>query len=540
MKSSAWILTTLLLTVAAGRVEGAAGDILRRLPSPGPCPTGLAFDGTSLWLADRMTDLLYEIDPTDGRVIRHMPAPSYQIESLAAEGKYLWALDSKEKLAFKVNPETGVTERTIEIPGRLPQGLAFDGRDLWAADSEGDRIYRLSIDDGSTIQSFAAPSGDSQGLAFEGNHLWVSDRTDDVLYMVCPQTGRVLLWVRAPSKYARGLAFDGEALWNVDYQSDTIYRLVPHDATPMAATDPKDRTVQYVHQIRNYGPGELTSLDVYMAVPTDSDAQKLLGQPVFEPKPAKFVTDRWGQRIAQFHFQDVPAGQVVTTSMKLDVRLFQTQFFLVPEKVGALDDVPEEIKKQYLGDGTKFRITDERIAKTARQIAGSKTNCHEIAMDIFDHVIKNTRYVLDDSWEVAPEVLRRGTGSCSEYSFAFIALCRAAGLPARYVGSIVVRGDDASTDYGVFHRWPEVYLPGYGWVPMDPSTGRGVFKTPADVAAAIGNRRNGYLITTHGGGPSDYLQWDYNSSATWKSKGPCKIVTERFGEWTPLEPEAKK
>lgn len=39
-----------------------------------------------------------------------------------------------------------------------------------------------------------------------------------------------------------------------------------------------------------------------------------------------------------------------------------------------------------------------------------------------------------------------------------IAMCGAAGLPARYVGALVVRGDDASLDY-VFHRWVEVYLP---------------------------------------------------------------------------------
>ena len=42
-------------------------------------------------------------------------------------------------------------------------------------------------------------------------------------------------------------------------------------------------------------------------------------------------------------------------------------------------------------------------------------------------------------------------------------MCRAAGLPARYVGAIMIRGDDASTDE-VYHRWPEVYLPGYGVV----------------------------------------------------------------------------
>jgi len=542
MRSLACLLAALALLVgiAPGLAFGASGDVLQSFPTPCPCPTGLAFDGKSLWLADRMTDQLYQIDPADGHVVKTLPAPSYQIEGLAAEGKYVWALDSREKLAFKVNSETGITESQIQIPGQLPQGLAFDGKNLWTADNKGCRIYQLSPEDGSTIRKFGSPSEDPQGLAYDGRYLWVSDRTDDVIYMISPANGRVILTFPAPGKFARGLAFDGKSLWNVDYQSDKIYRLVPHDKDTYAATGPKDRRVQYVHQIRNYGPGVLTSLDVSVAIPEDSHAQKLLGKPAFEPKPAEFLTDQWGQKVARFHFTDVPAGEFVTVSMKVDVRLFDTRFFLVPEKVGTLADVPEEIKEKYLGDATKFMIDDARVVNLARRIAGQKTNCYEIARDIFEHVVSHTRYNMDDSWEVAPEIIERGVGSCSEYSFALIALCRAAGVPARYVGSIVVRGDDASTDYGYFHRWPEVYLPNYGWVPMDPSTGRGIFKTPADRAKAVGYRASKYLITTTSGGPSEYLLWNYNSEAVWQSKGPCKVVGERFGEWTPLETKPKK
>ncbi len=112
-------------------------------------------------------------------------------------------------------------------------------------------------------------------------------------------------------------------------------------------------------------------------------------------------------------------------------------------------------------------------------------------------------------------------------------MCRAAGLPARYVGSIVIRGDDASYDE-VFHRWVEVYLPGYGWIPVDPSGGDSAW--PSNRANAFGHLRNRFLITTSGGGGSEYLQWGYNANQTWTSQGRCKIVVEYFGEWTPLEP----
>jgi len=39
------------------------------------------------------------------------------------------------------------------------------------------------------------------------------------------------------------------------------------------------------------------------------------------------------------------------------------------------------------------------------------------------------------------------------------------GDPAATQGSIVVRHDDASIDEA-FHRWAEIYLPNYGWIPV--------------------------------------------------------------------------
>ena len=145
-------------------------------------------------------------------------------------------------------------------------------------------------------------------------------------------------------------------------------------------------------------------------------------------------------------------------------------------------------------------------------------------------------YELAGGWNIAPTVIERGTGSCSEYTFVFIAMCRAAGIPARYVGAIVVRGDDASTDE-YFHRWPEVYLPGHGWVPFDAQGGDK--PEPERQAAAYGGLENRFLITTTGGGGSDIIGWDYNTTARWTCRGRCLVEETSIGDWYPAgrEPE---
>jgi hypothetical protein len=538
MKSRRFLLLlslAVLVFLAAAQAFATPGDVVKKYPTPGQHPTGLAFDGRSLWLADRMSGLLYEINPADGKVIRTLTSPGFHVEGLAYGDGYLWAMDPDVKKVFKLNPKTGITEAEFPIRGQYPAALAFDGRHLWLGGYKGPTLEQLSTEDGTRIDRIPAPGDGCYGLTFDGKYLWVADRLDDKLYMVSPSRGDVVVMVDAPGKYPRGLAFDGKYLWNVDYQTDTLYQLVRDDGTKFIRTDGRKERLEFVHEIRNYGPGQVTSADIFLAIPEkDLPFHRLLAPAKFTPEPGEVVTDQWGQKCVHYHFADVPPGGVVKAKMNVDAELFTVRYFLFPEKVGALADVPREIKDRYLGDGSKFGVNDPFMRKTARQVVGDETNCYWIARKLLDHVTGKVHYILDDVWDVAPTVLKRGTGSCSEYSFVYIAMCRAVGLPARYVGSAVVRYDDASTDK-VYHRWPEVYMPGYGWIPIDPSSNMGIFKTTVDKAKVVGYRENKYLITTHGGGPSKYLQWDYNASDSWQYKGPCKVEATRFGEWEPVE-----
>ena len=141
-------------------------------------------------------------------------------------------------------------------------------------------------------------------------------------------------------------------------------------------------------------------------------------------------------------------------------------------------------------------------------------------------------YEMAGGWNTAPTVLARGNGSCSEYSFVYISMCRAAGLPARYVGSVAIRGDDASMD-DVFHRWVEVFMPNYGWIPIDPSGGDRDW--PGDQANYIGHVANRYLITTQSGGGSETMAWTYNSNEFFVTEPKTFVVIDNFADWIPKE-----
>jgi transglutaminase-like putative cysteine protease len=67
------------------------------------------------------------------------------------------------------------------------------------------------------------------------------------------------------------------------------------------------------------------------------------------------------------------------------------------------------------------------------------------------------------------ELLKKPGGKCTDISSVYIALARAAGVPAREVFGVRL-GKKAEEDVTTWqHCWVEFFLPGYGWVPVDPA-----------------------------------------------------------------------
>lgn len=73
------------------------------------------------------------------------------------------------------------------------------------------------------------------------------------------------------------------------------------------------------------------------------------------------------------------------------------------------------------------------------------------------------------------EVFPARRGVCQDFAHIMIALCRAAGIPARYVsGYFYVEHpvEASANDTTVSHAWVECFLPGVGWVAYDPTHNR--------------------------------------------------------------------
>jgi transglutaminase-like putative cysteine protease len=524
------IVAAICVVTCLSNAAATPGDSAREIKLDIHNPTGVAWDGSHFWVADRKMDTFNKIDPASGAVISSMESPGYFPSGLAWDGRYLWSTDPTEGKLYATDTSTGLTVRTLDAPSPSPMGVAWDGKYLWICDNRDDRISKIDPDDGTTIVSFPAPAQDPRGITFGGSYLWCSDRLRDELYMIDPSNGIVVLTLESPGPFCWGLAWKDGKLVNIDYQKDSIFEIIVKDGQQYKTYSPRRAAVDFTTEAIVLGEGRIESLDINYAIPSDRPNQRLLAQPIFDPAPNRSAKDLWDQPIAVFHFENLVPPQSVEVTMKVSLESSAIRYFIYPEGVGS--KIPEDIAKRYLADDIKYDIHNPYIQKIISEIVGDEKNLYWKARKLYQYLIGHMQYELAGGWNTAPTVLARGNGSCSEYSFSYIALCRAAGVPARYVGSLVVRGDDASYD-DVFHRWNEIYLPGYGWVPVDANAGDR--DLPADQAAAFGGIANRFLITTEGGGGSEYLGWSYNHENKWISSGKCSVRFEAIAEWEPLD-----
>lgn len=126
---------------------------------------------------------------------------------------------------------------------------------------------------------------------------------------------------------------------------------------------------------------------------------------------------------------------------------------------------------QYLGS-TNFGPIDGEVLLLAAKITAGRKTVLEKARAIYDWTCENTYRDPDTRGcglgDVNTLLFKRG-GKCADIHSVFVSLARAAGVPAREIFGIRMGKKDREDITTWQHCWAEFYLPGYGWVPVDPA-----------------------------------------------------------------------
>ncbi len=120
---------------------------------------------------------------------------------------------------------------------------------------------------------------------------------------------------------------------------------------------------------------------------------------------------------------------------------------------------------------TSLGPIDGRVKRLADHITEGQSGVLGKARAIYDWIVENMYRDPDARGCGAGDVctlLEKPGGKCADIHSVFVSLARAAGVPSREIFGIR-QGKVAEQDITTWqHCWAEFYLPGYGWVPVDP------------------------------------------------------------------------
>ena len=306
---------------------------------------------------------------------------------------------------------------------------------------------------------------------------------------------------------------------------------------------PNRRTVHYVHRLSNDSERPLQQVVIVVALPETSERQKL-HELRFRPEPSEVRVDAWGRRKAYFRRATLAPKETFEVRCSASLTLAGIHWLISERDIGEIEEIPDRILRDYLADSPDLQLSDPILQRAAARVSVEDGDLLEQVRSIHDFVMDSLEYERDDRWDSAADVLRRGKGSCSEYTFLMIALCRLHGIPARYAGGTWIDPDALPRDGRqqghvdrVFHRWVEVYLPRIGWYPIDPTRDDRASEE-GEPYRYFGRLPWSYVTMYHGGGirlQAAGLGSDYRSQATWYGKPsgeePSGVVSERFAVW---------
>ncbi|MBU0743270.1 hypothetical protein KKG45_12865 [bacterium] len=199
---------------------------------------------------------------------------------------------------------------------------------------------------------------------------------------------------------------------------------------------------------------------LWLSLPGDRPGQQVRIRNI-EPRPAEIIVDEdHGNRIVYWDVTPVPDDKLLLFHYDFVASLSEVRTEVDPDRLEPYDESSALYRRFTRAGG--LILTDGEVLKAARSIVDGEVNPHRRAKLLFDWMVANLEFVPGGTPERdTVGTLRGRRGDCGQFSQLYVAMCRALGIPARTVTSNWLVGGR--------HRYAEILMPPYGWLPVDVS-----------------------------------------------------------------------
>jgi uncharacterized protein (DUF2126 family)/transglutaminase-like putative cysteine protease len=184
--------------------------------------------------------------------------------------------------------------------------------------------------------------------------------------------------------------------------------------------------------------------------------------------------------LARVFFQEKTTEFVVEVDLVAELSPFNPfDFFLEP----GVEEYPFEYSAELANDLVPYRSVEPAgpllqafLQGLSSEERGTIGFLVDLNRKVRDHVGYITR--LDPGVQTCEQTLEQRMGSCRDSAWLLVQILRHLGIAARFVSGYLIQmaaddraPDGPQTDSADFHAWAEAFLPGAGWIGMDPTSG---------------------------------------------------------------------
>jgi uncharacterized protein (DUF2126 family)/transglutaminase-like putative cysteine protease len=197
--------------------------------------------------------------------------------------------------------------------------------------------------------------------------------------------------------------------------------------------------------------------------------------------------DAYGNYIARFVFPEPARALDITVDLVADMTVINPFDFFVERWAEQYPfDYPPQLA-QELAPYFEREVPGPLLAAWLAEFraGGPKpgVNTVDFLVDLNQRLARRVKYLvrMEPGIQTPEETLAAAAGSCRDSGWLLVQILRHLGLAARFVSGYLVQlvadvkpldGPAGPTaDFTDLHAWAEVYLPGAGWIGLDPTSG---------------------------------------------------------------------
>ena len=190
-----------------------------------------------------------------------------------------------------------------------------------------------------------------------------------------------------------------------------------------------------------------------------------------------------GNWLARFVFPERTTEFSITVDLLADMSVINPFDFFVDPSASHFPFVyPAEFDEE-LAPYLSREAPGPLLAEYLKSISREPQNIVDFLVALNQRLQREIRYLvrMDPGVQAPEETLKLKSGSCRDTAWLLVHILRHLGLAARFVSGYLIQlvpdlkaldGPAGSTaDFTDLHAWTEVYIPGAGWIGLDPTSG---------------------------------------------------------------------